>query len=343
VRIDVHNHVIPARVIEVLRGEPAYRVSIEAGHWRGGNHVDFQLSDSFVEPEAKFAELERNGLDGAVLSGAPPLFYYELDPEAGETLCRAVNEGLRDFRNADPSRLWWLAHLPLQDPERAVRLLEEEARTEACVGIHIGSSIRGARLDEEHFETFWAAAERMQLPVVIHPDPSYSAVDGLGPFYLENVIGMPLETTITIKRLISAGVLERHPRAQVVLLHGGGYFPYQAGRLNHARTVRRELAGSPNPWNAFGQLWFDVITHDAEALRYLVSRAGIERVVLGSDLPFDMALAEPARGVEQALGGDALHQIAEVNPVRLFHLSSDDRERERQGALRNAVQAKPSD
>jgi aminocarboxymuconate-semialdehyde decarboxylase len=318
VKIDVHNHVIPAQTLGVLRSDPVYRVSIRDGRWHGGNHVDFALDASFVDPSAKLAQLERNAIDGAVISAAPPLFYYELDEGAGEALCRAANEGMREFAAEAPGRLWWMAHVPLQATERAAALLEEAAAG-GCVGVQIGSNVAGARLDEERFEPFWAAAEHLGMPVTIHPDPSYSANDGLGPFYLANVIGMPLETTIAVKRLIGAGVLSRHPGLRLLLVHGGGYFPYQAGRMRHARTVRPELAAAPqDPWDALDQLSFDVITHDVHALRYLVERVGLERVLLGTDLPFDMTLPEPLRHVEDAVGTAAVREIAERNPARLF-------------------------
>jgi aminocarboxymuconate-semialdehyde decarboxylase len=321
-RIDVHNHVIPDRALRRLRSDPVYRVAIRDGRWQGGNHVDFALEESFVDPGAKLAQLERNTIDGAIISAAPPLFYYELDEGAGEVLCRATNEGMREFAAEAPARLWWMAHVPLQAPERAAALLEE-AVGDGCVGVQVGSCVAGARLDEERFEPFWAVAERLGVPVTIHPDPSYSANDGLGPFYLANVIGMPLETTIAIKRLIGGGVLARHPGLRLVLLHGGGYFPYQAGRMRHAGSVRPELAAAPrDPWQALDQLSFDVITHDVDALRYLVERVGLERVLLGTDLPFDMALPEPLRQVEDAVGAEAVPEIAERNPVRLFNIPS---------------------
>jgi aminocarboxymuconate-semialdehyde decarboxylase len=160
---------------------------------------------------------------------------------------------------------------------------------------------------------------------MIHPDPTAASASGLDAFYLINVVGMPLETTVTIKRLIGAGVLERHPGLRIVLLHGGGYFPYQAGRMRHARTVRPELAGAPaDPWAALGQLWFDVITHDQDALRYLAERVGMQRVVLGTDLPLDMALPDPVSKVEAALGEAALHAVAERNAASLFGLDESD-------------------
>lgn len=320
-KTDVHNHVIPPAVLDLFRKVPAYGVEIRAERWHGGNHVDFDLLPSFVDVEAKLAELDENDVDRAVLSAAPPLFYYELGAGLANPLCDAVNRGLAEFHASEPDRLWWMAHVPMQAPEAAVRVLEQVAGERGCVGVEIGSSIAGRRLDESRFEPIWSAAERLSLPVMIHPDPTYMEFEPLDPYYLRNVIGMPLETTITVVRLIAAGVFDRHPALQVLLTHGGGYFPYQGGRLKHAVTVRPELAGSPpDPWDCLDQLWFDVITHDDAALAYLVARVGSGNVVLGTDLPFDMALPDPVTRVREAVGAELAREITEVNPAKLFGL-----------------------
>ena len=125
-----------------------------------------------------------------------------------------------------------------------------------------------------------------------------------------------------MERLICAGVLASHPRVRLVLMHGGGFLPYQTGRLVHARRVRPELADSPeDAWGFFGALFFDTITHDGQALRYLVDRVGLDQVVLGTDLPFDMALASPVGTLAAALTGQEVQAVAVTNPRRLFGLA----------------------
>jgi len=107
-----------------------------------------------------------------------------------------------------------------------------------------------------------------------------------------------------------------------VLMHGGGFLPYQTGRLVHARRVRPELADAPaDPWDFFGALFFDTITHDRQALRYLVDRVGLGHVVLGTDLPFDMALASPVGTLAAALTDHEVQAVAVTNPRRLFGLA----------------------
>jgi aminocarboxymuconate-semialdehyde decarboxylase len=143
----------------------------------------------------------------------------------------------------------------------------------------------------------------------------------LEPYYLQNVIGNPLETTVAVERMICAGVFDRHPELSLVVLHGGGYLPYQAGRLAHACGVRPEIpVSAAEVWRAFSQLYFDTITHDLAALQYLAQRVGTDHVLLGTDLPFDMALREPAALLEQAFGEAVRQQIGAGNAARLFGL-----------------------
>lgn len=317
--IDVHNHAVPETAIELAGREPAYEARVEDGRWRGGVHVAFDLPASFTDPAAKVAELERKDLERAVVSVAPPLFYNHVDADLGEGMARAVNAGLAEMAAAEPERLRWLAAVPLQDPERAAAVLED-AHAEGALGVEIATAAGpGRRLDDPGLEPFWAAAERLGMPVTLHP--AYVEPNGaLGDFYLENVIGFPLETTIAVERLICAGVLDRHPGLQLVLVHAGGFFPWQAGRLRHAHTVRPELAESPaDPFAYLDRLWLDPITHDAEALRFLVAKVGLERIVMGTDLPFDMAPHEPVAELRSALEDEeAVRTIGERNPSALY-------------------------
>ena len=312
---------MPKGALALLREDDAYGVKLDGRRWSGGMHVDFEIVPSFVEPGPKLAELESKGLEAAVVSVAPPLFYYHLDAEAaGEPMARAVNRGLAEFCAEAPDRLRWLATVPMQDPERAAAVLED-SQAAGCVGVEIGTAVDGRRLDEWMFEPFWATAERLGLPVTLHP--AYGERNpALDSYYLENVLGFPFETTIAIERLIVSGTLDRHAELRIVLLHGGGYFPYQAGRLRHARTVRPELADAPSdPWAYRSRLYFDIITHDPAALAYLIDRAGADRMVMGTDLPFDMATPEPMRLVEAAASGAAVEAIAERNPAELYGFS----------------------
>jgi aminocarboxymuconate-semialdehyde decarboxylase len=207
----------------------------------------------------------------------------------------------------------------MQDPPRAVQAYQAALR-QGCVGAAIGTSIAGRRLDEPMFAEFWAAAGEAGQPVLVHPAFNQPH-PGLDPYYLQNVIGNPLETTVMAERMICAGVFGRYPALRLVLLHGGGFLPYQAGRLAHASGVRPEIpVTATDVARAFSQMYFDTITHDLAALWYLVQRVGADHVLLGTDLPFDMALREPDVVLADAFDEPLREQIGAANAARLFGL-----------------------
>ena len=314
----MHNHAVPRAALDLLRRGHGYPIRVE-GDVMEADRVRAELSPSFLDPAAKLDQLARVGLDAAVVSGSPALFAYEADEERGAALCRAVNGGLADFCTFDPSRLRWLAHLPLQAPAAAAELLGEAARAGA-VGVHVGTSVAGRPLADAGLERVWAAAVEHDMPLMVHPAYN-NPHPGLDGYHLQNVIGNQLETTVAAERLIVSGVLDRFPGLRLLLVHAGGYMPWQAGRLRHAATVRAELAGAASdPYAYFGRLAVDTITHDAAALRFLVERVGAANVVMGTDLPFDMATPAPVAALEEAVDPETARRIMEETPARLFGL-----------------------
>jgi aminocarboxymuconate-semialdehyde decarboxylase len=144
--------------------------------------------------------------------------------------------------------------------------------------------------------------ERLDLPVWFHSDQrSIAGADRMKTYYLQNLIGIPLESTIAAAKLIFGGVLGRHPGLRIGFTHGGGFAPYQIGRWEHGWSVRPEPKiniDSAGPRHFFATLYFDSLTHDAIALEMLGKRMGWHHVMLGSDYPFDMASADPIGALE---------------------------------------------
>jgi aminocarboxymuconate-semialdehyde decarboxylase len=317
-RIDCHNHVMPRSALELVQRTPALGLRLVDGQLRSDRHPPIQIVPSFTDPGAKLEELRACGLDAAVVSINPPLFANAAPIDAAEQLCRAANEGLAEFSAADPDHLRWMAHLPLQVPERALAVLAD-AVSAGCAGVAVCTLIGGRRPDSADFATFWARVEQLRLPVFLHPGEDNPDYPGMHEFFLQNVVGNQLETTVAIERLICNGVLDRHAGLRLLLPHAGGYFPIQAGRLRHARLVRPELGSArSDPWSHRGQIIVDTVTHDVQALRYVVERMGAENVVLGTDMPTPMAATQMWTELESAVGVDMARVIGEQNPARLF-------------------------
>ena len=134
-----------------------------------------------------------------------------------------------------------------------------------------------------------AAAADLGVPLLLHPY-YVGTSPGLVDFYLTNLIGNPLATTVCAARLIFSGTLDELGALRLVLTHGGGYLPYQIGRLDHGHRVRPEAKGCARPPSAYlPAFWFDTVTHAPGPLRFLADSVGTDHVVYGTDFPFDMA------------------------------------------------------
>lgn len=321
-KFDVHNHATPAAVADFLAAEPVFGVTVRDGRWMsGGPEGDYELTEGFFDADTKVAELAAHGLEAAIVSVDPPFFYYDVEASAGAALAEVVNRGLRDMCERHPDRLYWNATVPLQDPVLAASVLADQANA-GCVGVEIATSTDTRALDDDSFEPLWACAEELGLPVTLHPAYQHPH-PRFDRFNLTNTIGNMLETTITVERLIMSGVLDRHPGLRLVTLHSGGYIPYQLGRLRHSRRVRPFPANAPaDPEAYLGQLRFDTLTHDRKALAFLIDRVGADNVLMGTDLPCDMASVDPWDDLVAVAGQATATQIAETNVETLFRLGS---------------------
>ena len=137
------------------------------------------------------------------------------------------------------------------------------------------------------------------------------------------MVGFPFETAVTAARLVLSGTFERHPRLKVILAHGGGFFPYQIGRLDHGWRKRPALQERlPKPPSAYlCNVICDSLVHDGRSLRFLVERLGWQNVVLGCDYPFGMGADDPVGPVlDLGLPSDQIAAILGGTLARLMRL-----------------------
>jgi aminocarboxymuconate-semialdehyde decarboxylase len=297
--IDVHTHYIPRFVVEEgLDGNGVFGVSSESGsdgeflkHPEGFRYpVDFETHDV----DFKLGKMDEAGIDIAVLSPVPTLLFYDQPAKEGIAFAQRMNDSLAETVDGQ-DRLLAFAHIPLQDPEAAATELKRTANELGFKGAHIGCDAgTGRPLDLEELDPVYQAASELNLPILLHP--SYVGLKpGLEDFYLTNSIGNPLETMIAAARLIHGGALDRNPEVKIMLVHAGGFLPYQIGRLDHAWEVRQEPKVSLDklPSEYLNRFWMDTITHSPAQLDFLQSLIGTDRLVLGTDIPFDMGDAMP--------------------------------------------------
>lgn len=285
--VDVHAHFIPADQLTALRRSRAGGVGRdgEVVTLRLGSHMQ-RFGRDFTSVESVLESMDRRGIDQSLLSVVPPTYGYRLAPHITEDLSRAANHGLATA--AEHSRLGWFATIPLNDPPRAVRVLTD-ALHDGAAGVAIGTNVGGINLDEPHVDEFFAAAEALRAPILIHGE-DVLAPERLARHYLTNLAGNPYEAGLAVASLILGGVLDRHPNLRVCVCHGGGTTTAVIGRWDHAWREDR-LGGThlPAPPSSYlRRLWFDTLSHSERALRLLVELAGPDRIIFGSDAPFPM-------------------------------------------------------
>jgi aminocarboxymuconate-semialdehyde decarboxylase len=255
-----------------------------------------------------------------VLSATPQTYLYDQEAALGAATSRLQNDQIAKLVKAHPDRFMGIATLPMQAPERAAAELTRAVRQLGMHGAMIGSNIAGKNLDDPSFEPVWAAAAELGAFMMIHP-ANVAGADRLRSYYLANLIGNPLDTTIAAACLVFGGVLQRHPKLNVCLVHGGGFVPYQAGRWAHGWHVRPEpkvnVKQSPEPW--IDRFYYDTILHAKPQLEFLVSSVGASRVLLGSDYPYDMGTGECVRQVDAlGIGDDSKAAILNGNATALL-------------------------
>jgi aminocarboxymuconate-semialdehyde decarboxylase len=265
------------------------------------------------------------GVDVQLLSIAPPQYYYLAEPDLGAELSRMQNDRIAEIAAAHPDRLVPMGTLPLQAPAEAQRELRRITDELGFRGLEIDTNVQGTDLDAPQLAWFWAEVERRGLTVVMHPH-GFSHAQRLGPYYLVNVIGLPLESCIALSRLILSGVLERHPALKLVVVHGGGFLPHYIARTDHAWEQRPETRAhtSRKPSEYVRLVHFDTTTHSADAIALLVQRYGADRVLLGTDYPFDMGETDPVSLIADAgLDAEQSTLVLGGNAARLLGAAAD--------------------
>ena len=299
--VDLHSHYFP---LDAMRGMADFPVEATEGPdgtvrlSLGGQAMT--LPAQLFSLEMQLADLHRQQLARRALQPPPFTILHELPPDQGVAWSRRMNDGIAAAARSHPEAFIGFATVPLQDIAAAVVELERAITDLGLRGVEILTSINGVGLDTPALDPFWAAAERLDVPILIHPH-YVAGAERMDGYYLRNLIGNPTETAIAGARLLFSGVLERFPRLRIILSHGGGSLPHISGRLRHGYAVRPEARErARDPLGHLSRLFYDSIVFDPLILRHLVEVVGASQVVLGTDYPFDMGEETPVAFVQDS-------------------------------------------
>jgi aminocarboxymuconate-semialdehyde decarboxylase len=323
--IDVHCHLLVPEANALAAGHPREEADAAAERAAFSAHsIDInQAQIRRVRPQLTDVSRRLEDMAAAQVThqivGPMPMHRYWAEPQLALSLTRTVNEAVARHCALAPSRLKGLGTLPIQHPDLAVAELEYAVKDLGLRGVSVSTNVDGRELADRDFDVVWEAAAELGSVVFIHPW-GCSLGSRLGRNFLGNTVGQPVETTVALSHLIFAGTLDRHPALKLLAAHGGGYLPTYIGRSDHAWRNRPDARACKElPSTYLRKMWFDALVYTPAALRHLVEAVGADRVMLGSDYPFDMGVADaPARARAAGLPADDTTRILSGNAAELF-------------------------
>ncbi|WP_327410417.1 amidohydrolase [Streptomyces sp. NBC_01281] len=305
--VDVHAHVLLPEVEQLVAGQPGLAEAKALDARRNGPQA-LAVSGAMIgerirlltDVRARLHAMDVQNVDVQLVSPSPSHYHYWADEDVAEKVYRLSNEAVAAHCAASPTRLRGLGLVPLQHPDLAVKALDH-ALAAGLLGVEISSHAPGRELSDPAYEPLWARAEETGAVLFLHPF-GCTLDERLDQWYLSNSVGQPTENAVALSHLIFSGVLDRHPGLRIIAAHGGGYLPTHIGRADHAWSTRSDAgAGCAHlPSSYLKRLYFDSLVHDPHVLRELVRVAGADRVLLGSDFPFDMGAGDPVQALRAA-------------------------------------------
>jgi aminocarboxymuconate-semialdehyde decarboxylase len=275
-------------------------------------HFDYDL---------RIETMDRAGIDVSVVSLTCPNVYW-----GGEAVsvaaARDSNDSMAAAERAYPGRIKWFTSLPWQYPERAVEELRRTADNGAA-GVMVLANVAGRSLTEAAFAPIWAEIDRRAMPVLVHPgEPPGADLMDMGLYDLSWSVGFMFDTTLAVTRIVFDGFLDRYPNLKLIVAHGGAAMPYLVGRFEKGDEV--ELASrrrmTAHPIDYLRRLYYDCITYDLGALRYLISVVGADRVLFGTDWPHQVHDIAGSLANTAALPADQRDAIRGTTAIGLFGL-----------------------
>ena len=328
--IDIHAHLTP---------QCFWRATDNGGDWhtlrreRDVQGTEFAVVGSHRQPlpprarwtpEERLADMDSLGVDVHVVSPYVGFYNYHLDTPVAVATSRATNDEISEMVRARPQRFAGLGTLPMQDVKASIAEMERVMTRLGLKGIEINDHVNGRTLDEPEFRPFFKAAEQMGAVIFFHQSMETLVTPRSWRYHLPNSIGNLVDRAVTFATLVHGGVMDECPELKIVLGHGGGYTCYGIGRMDHAWKVRSEARVHVRqpPSTYLRRFYYDCIVYTEEALRYLIDTVGVDRVVFGTDWPYDMALDWPVSWVlgMKSLTQDEKEAILSKNLERLLSL-----------------------
>ncbi|MGH9690814.1 MAG: amidohydrolase family protein [Candidatus Acidiferrales bacterium] len=303
--VDIHAHYFPQAYLDVIaeegkRFQVEYRVTQQGFYIQTAARTQGPLPSKIVNLHERIAAMDKQGIAVQAMSLTGPMAHWG-DADVSHKLASAWNDSASAAHREYPDRLVGLLTLPMLFPDRAVDELNRACQLPGMRGVYMGTNIDQHDLDDPLFEPVFARIETLGLPVFLHP---LQAIGGqrTKAFYLSNLLSFPVDTAIAACHLIFGGVLDRHPKLQICLPHGGGVLPILTGRIDHGWRVRPELQNlglKKAPSEYLRRFTYDTIVHSKSIMEFVIGEVGADRIMIGSDYCLDMGYGRPVQFLEK--------------------------------------------
>src|SRR5467141_1870402 len=280
--------------------------------------------------------MELDGVAGEVLYPSQGLFYFKVaDPALMSAIFQAYNDWLADFCSVDPARLKGIAMINLDDVEAGTRELERAARRGFAGAMITEYPLETRRYDQPEYESFWAAAEALAMPLSLHTATRRQGkIRGAGDKTLRDASSRATKAfypAISMCDLIFSGVFERHPRLTLAIVEFElAWAPHLLSTMDYTYRERHEEAiyrfkDAMRPSDFFHRNVFLSFQEDGIGIR-LRDVIGPDNMMWGSDYPHSESTFPQSRKIlEEILAGvpeDEQAKIVGANTARLYHFDA---------------------
>ena len=275
-RIDVHAHLWTDEYLDLVASYGKMDTNTQRGLGAG-------MGES--EIEKRFALMDAAGIDAQVLSVSPQVPHFK-DKTQSVTAARMANDLYAEAVHRWPTRFVAFAALPLPHVDAALQELDRALGELGMLGVTITTSILGRSIADPAFDPIYEELNRRGSVLFVHPEGCGAHSPLISNYNMTWMIGAPIEETIAILHLITHGIPKRYPRLKILNSHLGGALPMVLQRLDSQHVW--EAPQTPElPSLAARRMWYDTVSHGhAPAIRAAVDSLGADRLVLGTDFPY---------------------------------------------------------
>jgi aminocarboxymuconate-semialdehyde decarboxylase len=319
--IDVHAHIYPKNYLKELEKRTEYPLvkfySSNSGIIHYSESARNSFNENFHDLEYRITEMDKFKITTQLLSAINPWTDAYPSPDLAIRFSKLINEEISAAvtKYQKEKRFLGLATLPLLSPKDAAIELHRAVDELGLSGAILGTNVSGTYLSDERFFPVFEVAQRKKCLLFIHPTVPLGA-DKLKENGLVRSLGYAFDSTLCLVKMAYGGVFDKYPNLRILSAHLSGTYPYVEGRVDTAWKNFKDSRGNlsePPSEKIRKVLYADTISYNRYALKLAREFIGLDRLMFGSDFPFEWGIKEARESVEEAFDPNELRAIYSEN------------------------------